>query len=290
MAFGKYTGHKSRPCSTGSLSVNEDKLEAVSGAPRVTDSLAGALTPITGSPDIRCSNLRIYFSERYPASIPTNALLKKMNDYAQRNLLTSAEEVAQIVATRPNKKSCGLDGYTRIKCMLYKLYIRLILIYAAPVWCRLPAVSAHQMERFRIFKRSCPRSAANIRRPRGQFKLVRIGSIYALTDLLREITSDFSLKLSPVQIPKSARLLTDLLPAPTHQSTTFVTYTNVGFWSQTTKCCFSINGIAAMDWHIISVRSLAGSRCDALIAYTGLTHLSFSINTLILLLLFLFAI
>lgn len=67
----------------------------------------------------------------------------------------------------------------RIKCMVYKLYIRPILTHAAPVWCRPPSVSAHQMEKFRIFERSCLRSAANIHRPRGQYRPARIGSIYS---------------------------------------------------------------------------------------------------------------
>lgn len=73
----------------------------------------------------------------------------------------------------------------RIKCMVYKLYIRPILTYAAPVWCRPPAVSAHQMERLRIFERSCLRSAANVHRPRGQYKHVRIGRIYSAARCIR---------------------------------------------------------------------------------------------------------
>lgn len=69
---------------------------------------------------------------------------------------------------------------TRIKSMIYKLYIRPVLTFASPVWCRPPGVSSHQMERMRVYKRSCLRSAANIRRPRGKFKHVQIGRIYAL--------------------------------------------------------------------------------------------------------------
>lgn len=125
----RFTGHKSRPRFTGSLFVDEDKRESVAGAPRVADSLAERfdlnhrLTHDFQSPFerravdfagiLRSSNLRINFSDRISASIPTDSPLDTTNGilpYSQQNLLTSAEEVAQIISTRPNEKSCGLDG------------------------------------------------------------------------------------------------------------------------------------------------------------------------------------
>lgn len=125
----RYSGHKSRPRFTGSLFVNDDKCESVAGAPSVAESLAERfdfnhrLTHDSQSPferravdlaqTIRSSNLRIYFSDRIPASIPMDARLEEINNtlpYAQQNLLTSAEEVSQIIVTRPNKKSCGFDS------------------------------------------------------------------------------------------------------------------------------------------------------------------------------------
>lgn len=65
-----------------------------------------------------------------------------------------------------------------VKTGLYKTYLRSILTYAAPVWCQPPLITAHQMELFRVFERSCLRSTANIRRERGSFKHIKLNEIY----------------------------------------------------------------------------------------------------------------
>lgn len=74
---------------------------------------------------------------------------------------------------------------TRVKVGVYRMYLRPILTYAAPVWCLPPLTSSHQMERMRIFERSCLRSAANIRRARGSYKHVRAGDIYERAKCIR---------------------------------------------------------------------------------------------------------
>lgn len=74
---------------------------------------------------------------------------------------------------------------TRIKTNLYKLYIRPILMYASPVWCRQPQVSSHQMELIRTFERSCLRSTANIRRKRNSYKHVSAAQIYDTSSCMR---------------------------------------------------------------------------------------------------------
>lgn len=65
-----------------------------------------------------------------------------------------------------------------IKTSIYKIYLRSILTYAAPVWCHQPSMSSHQMELFRNFERGCLRSAANIKRDIGSFKHIRAEEIY----------------------------------------------------------------------------------------------------------------
>lgn len=68
----------------------------------------------------------------------------------------------------------------RTKSCIYKLYVRPIVTFGAPVWCRQPAVSSHQMERLRRFERKCLRSAANIRRERGTYRHISASRIYEL--------------------------------------------------------------------------------------------------------------
>lgn len=70
---------------------------------------------------------------------------------------------------------------TKIKTNIYKLYLRPLLTYASPVWCRQPCLSSHQMERMRRFERSCLRSTANIKRKRGDFKHLNARDIYRIS-------------------------------------------------------------------------------------------------------------
>lgn len=73
----------------------------------------------------------------------------------------------------------------KIKCNMYKMYIRSVLMYASPVWCRQPQVSSHQMELLRRFERDCLRSAANIQRPRGCYKHISASEIYKASSCMR---------------------------------------------------------------------------------------------------------
>lgn len=71
------------------------------------------------------------------------------------------------------------------KVAIYKQYLRPVLTYGSPVWCRQPSITSHQMERLRRFERSCSRLAANIRRPRGEYKHVSADRIHEQTGCMR---------------------------------------------------------------------------------------------------------
>lgn len=72
-----------------------------------------------------------------------------------------------------------------IKTNIYKMYIRPILTYAAPIWCNQPQVSSHQMEILRRFERGCLRTCGGIHRPRGTFKHIKNSQIYKETGCVR---------------------------------------------------------------------------------------------------------
>lgn len=74
---------------------------------------------------------------------------------------------------------------SRLKVQMYKLYVRSVLMHAAPVWCRQPQVTSHQMELMRAFERGCLRSAANIRRDRGSYRHVRVSRVYETAACMR---------------------------------------------------------------------------------------------------------
>lgn len=75
--------------------------------PSIDDGTASATARImTRSTD------RIIFNTNIPADIPDDETLVRVNSllpYSQRNLLTSASEVAEIIDQRPNNKSSGDD-------------------------------------------------------------------------------------------------------------------------------------------------------------------------------------
>lgn len=68
----------------------------------------------------------------------------------------------------------------RIKNNVYKQYLRAILTFGSPVWCIPPLISAHQMERLRVFERSALRSASNVRRERGSYMHLPASRLYEL--------------------------------------------------------------------------------------------------------------
>lgn len=80
---------------------------------------------------------------------------------------------------------CNRVIENRVKTNIYKLYIRSILTYGAPVWCQPPHVRAHQMELMRVFERSCLRSTANIKRDIGTFRHIGIADIYDKSNCVR---------------------------------------------------------------------------------------------------------
>lgn len=66
-----------------------------------------------------------------------------------------------------------------VRCNIYKMYLRPILSYAAPVWCRPPNITSHQMERLRSFERGVLRTATGYARPRGSFLHSNASNLYA---------------------------------------------------------------------------------------------------------------
>lgn len=72
-----------------------------------------------------------------------------------------------------------------VKKTIYKLFIRSILTYGSPIWCQPPQVSSHQMELLRRFERTCLRNVANIKRPIGCYKHVKIKDIYDISNIER---------------------------------------------------------------------------------------------------------
>lgn len=71
------------------------------------------------------------------------------------------------------------------KSSIYKMYVRPILTYASPVWCRPPLVSSHQMERLRLFERGILRSATNTFRDRGSYIYPSASTIYRVAGCSR---------------------------------------------------------------------------------------------------------
>lgn len=69
----------------------------------------------------------------------------------------------------------------RVRVDMYRVYVRPILAYAAPVWVRTECLSSHQMERMRRFERTALRAAAGFHRARGTYR-------YAGNDVLHEVT------------------------------------------------------------------------------------------------------
>ena len=67
---------------------------------------------------------------------------------------------------------------THIKSNIYKMYVRPIITYAGPIWCRKLNTSSRQMEIIRTFERGVLRSATNLHRRRGEFKYINSSAVY----------------------------------------------------------------------------------------------------------------
>lgn len=74
---------------------------------------------------------------------------------------------------------------SRIKLNVYKLYIRPIITYAAPVWLRVGNISSCFVEKIRLFERGVIRHAGNVHRAIGQFKYIKNESLYETTNITR---------------------------------------------------------------------------------------------------------
>lgn len=125
----RYTGHKKSQTITGSLFTNENKSTAVAGIPNIA-MLLGENFAKNHSLTTNCESIHqnavnhdiqnlatqnpiISFDANISPAIIDNKNLMEINNNlppGQQNLLTSTEEVANIINTRPNKKSSGADS------------------------------------------------------------------------------------------------------------------------------------------------------------------------------------
>lgn len=119
------------------------------------------------SSDIRLLGLRIQTNNRFTKHINIRLSQAKKTKFHLNRIF----------------KSSKID--TSIKTNMYKLYIRPILMYASPVWCRQPQVSSHQMELLRSFERGCLRQTANIHRLRGSYKHISAEKIHDISACMR---------------------------------------------------------------------------------------------------------
>lgn len=74
---------------------------------------------------------------------------------------------------------------TKIKINIYKIYLRPIIVYAAPIWTNFKNISSSQMESIRLIERKIIRSAGNFYRARGQYYYKNNKNLYDDTCLNR---------------------------------------------------------------------------------------------------------
>lgn len=73
----------------------------------------------------------------------------------------------------------------RFKRLLYTVYLRPLLSYAAPVWLNPSNISSHQVERLRIVERKTIRQVYNVHRPRNSYKYLSNKKLYEIFDYKR---------------------------------------------------------------------------------------------------------
>lgn len=114
---------------TGSLFTDENKSIAVAGVPNIANLLGQNFAKNHSltinhetihqnvvnrdKQSLACQNPIICFNANLSPAIIDNSNLEEANvglPDGQKNLLTSTEEVANILATRPSKKSAGYDS------------------------------------------------------------------------------------------------------------------------------------------------------------------------------------
>lgn len=138
-AFGvikKFSGHKKRVPMGGSIFTDENKNTPIVGARNIANALGELFVSNNSLPSSMISpmdgivrrdnryldtvNSNIKFSNQISAKIETRVEAvdcNKLLPFHQQNILTSAEEVQDIINKRPNKKSTGRDNlpFTIIK-------------------------------------------------------------------------------------------------------------------------------------------------------------------------------
>lgn len=177
--LNKYLADLSYFFKNWKLKLNETKTELIHIMGQIKDtnrnlrrktrniktSIGGHIVP--PSADIRLLGLRLQTNNRFSKHIGIRLNLAKKTKFHLNRIFKSAK----------------ID--TRIKTTMYKLYVRSILMYASPVWCRQPQVTSHQMELLRSFERGCLRSTANIQRPRGTYKHISARDIHDASACMR---------------------------------------------------------------------------------------------------------
>lgn len=73
----------------------------------------------------------------------------------------------------------------KFKRLLYSVYLRPILTYAAPIWFNPSSISSHQVERLRLVERKTIRTVYNIHRPRNTFRYISNKTLYKIFDYKR---------------------------------------------------------------------------------------------------------
>lgn len=125
----RFTGYKRRPVMGGSLFVDDDKVQMISGAPGIAEALSdqfsgnhglthGWRSPLdqeyaTIAQGVREDSTQIPIGPLVRTDIGNRAQLLAIEGSLppdQRGILVSADEVAEIINRKPNKKSSGVDG------------------------------------------------------------------------------------------------------------------------------------------------------------------------------------
>lgn len=128
-------------------------------------TLNGEILPF--SKDIRLLGVQFQTNNLFTKNVKIRIQIAKKAKMALRRLLTN--------------QHIG----TKIKTNIYKLYLRSILTFGAPIWCQPPHVSSHQMELLRGFERTCLKNTANIKRKIGNYKHVKLKEIYHKSECIR---------------------------------------------------------------------------------------------------------
>lgn len=177
--FNSYLAKLSNYYADWKLKLNETKSELI--------QILGLIRDTNGTLRRNTKNMRIIINGRYlknSGNIRVLGLQLQTNNRFTKHISLRLQK-AKLAKFHLNRILRNSIIDRKIKNNMYKLYIRPVLMYASPVWCRQPQVSSHQMELLRQFERGCLRTTNNIRRPRGSFRHVNAKLIYEAASCMR---------------------------------------------------------------------------------------------------------